>query len=45
MVGLKLTYGGSIPPFLGIVVVLEQMQVPQMCGREGDIHGVIPRLL
>lgn len=45
MVGLKPTYGGSIPPFLGIAVVLEQMQVLQMCGREGDIHEVTPRLL
>lgn len=41
MVGLKLTYGGSIPSFLELGFVLVQKQVLRMYGRVGGSRGVI----
>lgn len=45
MVGLKPAYGGSIPPFLDIVVELERKRALQMCDKEEGIREVILRLL
>lgn len=45
MAGLKPVYGGSIPPFLGLVFELVQMQALRMCGKEEGIREVILRLL
>lgn len=44
MVGLKPIHGGSTPPFLVSVIVLERMQAVQMCGKVEGSHVVIPRL-
>lgn len=44
-VGLKPAHGGSIPPFLVSLPVLEQMLVLQVCGKVEDNHVVILRLL
>lgn len=45
MVGLKPTYGGSTPPFLVSLIVLEQRQALQMCDKVGGSHEVILRWL
>lgn len=45
MVGLKPSYGGSIPSFLGRGVGFVQMRALQMCGREEGIREVTLHLL
>lgn len=42
-VGLKPSYGGSIPPFLVILLALARRLAPQRCGREEGIRVVTQR--
>lgn len=41
MAGLKLAYGGSIPPFLVSEFEFVQRRAPQMCDKVGGSRGVI----
>lgn len=43
-VGLKPSHGGSIPPFLVILLELEQKLAPQRCGKEAGSRVVILHL-